>query len=236
MKRLLVILISLLFCASAQGVITKTQNTPLMEWTLLTATEDAAGIKETAEWNTSGLYQATLHIDVCLVEASAHEGTEVIVQIASEAAVNDSWTDLVRFGMAATAVAPTKADVNAVNSTTTVYCTDPGTANLDECGKNIFIYDTDTIANSCIAYQVTPGVDAGGGHDLITVLDAPLTTDTDCDIYTVTGDNLSAVAQQTCAIPPSISRVRVIINNFYDNDGTAANVVVRVRGTGLSVL
>lgn len=225
MKRTAILLVLLLPLVS-QGGLTKTETTQPMEWTLLTATEDAAGIKETGTIDVSGSYATTLHIDCCLAGTTAHEGTEIIVQIASEAGVDDAWTDLTRLpGPSGTA---TKADCNAVNSTTTIYCTNPATANLDECGKFIFIHDTGTIANSQICYQVTPGTDAG---DSITVLDTPLPTDTDCDIYTVTGATATAVATYAVPIPVSASQARVIFNNFHDDDGTAASVCVRVRVT-----
>jgi hypothetical protein len=217
------------------AALTKTENTQAMEWTLLTNTEDANGIKETGSIDVSDAYQATLHIDCCIATTTAHEGTEIIVEIASEAAVDDAWTYLwSTIGPSGTA---TKADCNAVNSGTTIYCTNPATANLDEGGKHIFIYDAGTVANSQIAYQVVPGTDAA---DTIVVLDTPLATDTDCDVLTITGartsgQKLSAVGTYAIIIPGSASQARVIFNN-YDDDGTGASVCVRVRVTKTTAL
>lgn len=213
----------------ARAALTKTETTEALGWTLLTDTGDSAGIKETGSINVSSSYDTTLHIDVCAASAAAHEGTLVKVQISSEAGEDGSWTDLTSYVCLVGTFL--KSDCNDTNSDETIYVTNPATGGLDHDGKSIIIYDTGTIANSQILYQIDNSGDAG---DTITVLDIPdHATDTDCDVLTVDifGDAYSAVSSVPVHIPLSASQARVIINNFYDNDGTAADVIARVRVT-----
>ena len=200
-------------------------------WTCVTDTGDAAGIKETGSIDVSGAYEATLHIDVCPGSAAAHEGTEVIVQVSSEAGEDGSWSTLTEYiSVVGTFV---KMDCNDTNSGTTIYVTDPESG-LDHDGKVIFIYDTATIGNSQIAYQIDHTDNTG---DTITVLDTPdHATDTDCDVLTIDTFGVSAVAAKPIKLPSSVSQARVIFNNYYDNDGTAADVVVRCRVTMMTAL
>lgn len=223
MRKLIPLILILFFVQTAYAVPTKSVS-QVLEWTLI----DSDDVQTTETITVTGNYAHILHIDCCLASTDAHEGTEIIVQISSEADVNDSWTNWRRFvGPTGTA---TKSDCNDASSGTTVYVTNPATGNLDHDGKFIFIYDTATIANSTIAYQVDNSGDAG---DTITLLEAPNTTDTDCDIYTIDGNMEdganSAVGTYAVELPISASYARVIFNNFYDTDGTNANVCVRVR-------
>lgn len=241
MKRVLGITIGtlMLFCLLFVGITpedvmaaapTKTETTEALGWTLFTDTGDAAGIKTTGSIDVSDSYDTTLHIDVCAGTAAAHEGTEVIVQISSEAGVDGSWTTLTRY-IALAGFTFVKVDCNDVNSGTTVFVTNPATGGLDHDGKEVFLYDVATIANSQIMYQIDNSADAG---DSITLLAAPdHATDTDVDVLGVDtfGGNNSAVNSMPVHIPLSASQAQVIINNFYDNDGTAADVVGRVRVT-----
>ena len=228
--------IVLCFVTISQAALTKTENTQAMEWTKLTATGDASGIQETGSIDVSAAYAATLHIDCCLASATAHEGTEIIVQIASEAGVDDAWTELTRFvSTAATAV---KSDVGADEAIgqTVLSVTNPATGVLDHDGKFIFLYPVDdaNLANCEIAYQIDNSGDAG---DTITVLDGithALTVDT--DVYTVDGTSGSAVNTWAVSIPMSASQCRVIFNNNYDDDGTASTVIIRVRATKVTAL
>lgn len=230
-------LICIIPAHTAMAALTKTETTESLAWTLLTDTGDAAGIKETGSIDVSDSYDTVLHIDVCAGEAAAHDGTEVIVQVASEAGEDGSWTTLRRY-IALAGITSVKADCNAVNSTNTVYVTDPAGAGLDHDGKVVFIYDTGTIGNSQIMYQIDNSGDAG---DTITVIDPPdHATDTDCDVLScdVAGDAgglAEAVSTVPVSIPLSASQARVIFNNWY-GAGTDANVVVRVRVTKVTAL
>lgn len=211
----------------AQAALTKTETTEALTWTLLTDTADAAGIKETGSIDVSDSYDTVFHIDVCGAEAGAHPGTQVIVQTSSEAGVDGSWTTLVEF--VSDAVTFVKLDVNDVNTGAVLDANGIDTAHFNHDGKIIFCYDTGTIGNSDILYQISHD----DGANTITCLDEPdHAQDTDCDLYTVDGDasggNTSAVNSWPVAIPLAASQVRVIFNNWYGL-GSDMNVLVRVR-------
>lgn len=211
------------------AALTKTETTQSLEWVELAAAEDATGIKETGSIDVSGAYSATLHIDCCLSSTTAHEGTEIIVQIASEAGVDDAWTTLTKFlGPAGTATKSDFANQEAA-AQTVLGVTNPDTGNLNHNGKLIFLEDTATVAQCEIAYQIADSGDAG---DTITVLDGIThQKETTSDVYTVDGSHASAVGTYAVVLPASASQARVIFNNWWDDDGTASTVHVRVRVT-----
>lgn len=130
--------------------ITKTETTQSLEWT-----DVAQGaVQETGTIDVSDSRATTLHIDCCLSSTTAHTGTEIIVQIASEASVDDAWTTLSRFispiGTAISAVMPAEEAVGQ----TEIGLTNPVTNNFDNDGKFKF-FKNGTIANSEIVFQVS---------------------------------------------------------------------------------
>lgn len=145
----------------ASGVPTKTENTQLLEWTLLpawAAGDPAAGIVE-IEGDVSAANVATLHIDCAISEAGAHTGTEVICQFRKEGTIEE-WTTFAQFiGPTGTAV---KSDFAAQEAAaqTTLSITNPTAGGLDWPGKFIFLEDTATIAQCEIAYLTDFGADA----------------------------------------------------------------------------
>lgn len=220
-----------LLSVSAFGALTKTETNEAMVWTSITNTGDASGIIETGTQDISGSYSTTIHIDVCLSEdATAHDGTEVIVQIASEADVDDAWTTLVRY----TCLAGLTADMDDVAATeppgeTAILLTSVVADNFDEDGKFIFFLDAGDVTASEIAYQIdnTP--------EVINLLDG-LTAQKDAadTVFTVAGFGSSAVHMKAIALPLSSSEFRVIINNWFDQTGS--NVHGRVRYTMVTAL
>jgi hypothetical protein len=233
MKRLIASLMILALAGAASGGLTKTQNTAAMGWTKFTDTSDSAGIKTTDDINVSANYSTILHIDCCLAETTAHDGCEVIVQIASEATVNDAWTDLTRLTMAAGTAFKSDVAASEAIGQTVLSVTNPATGNLDHDGKFVFIYPADdpNIANCEIAYQIDNSGDAG---DTITVLNGiktALTVDTDVLTCDATESSVFTTAIQ---IPFTASRARVIFNNSLDTSGS--NVIARVRVTTVTAL
>ncbi len=214
--------------------ITKTETSQPMEWTKITNTADSAGIVSTGSFNVANALENVVHIDWCLAQATAHEGTEIIVQIASEAGVNDAWTTLV--SVVTQSGTPTKADFknNEAADQTVLGVTDPVANNIDHNGKFIFLEDTSVPANCEIAYQISNTNDVG---DTITVLDGiTFGKDTDDDVWSIDGPHTSIVDTYAISIPASASQARVIFNNFWDDDGTGADGYGRVRVTKLTAL
>ena len=69
------------------GTLAKTENTQALEWTVVAA----QAIQETGAIDVSDAYEATLHVDCAITSTTAHTGTEIIVQVRSEAAL-DEWS------------------------------------------------------------------------------------------------------------------------------------------------
>lgn len=137
------------------GTLAKTENTQALEWTVVAA----QAIVETGAIDVSDCYEATLHIDCAISSTTAHTGTEIIVQVRSEASL-DEWTKLaVLVGPSGTA---TKSDFAAEEAAgqTTLSITNPTTGNLNHIGKFIFLQDTATVAQCEIAYITECGADS----------------------------------------------------------------------------
>ena len=229
MKKLILLLIFLMPLV-AQGALTKTENTEAMAWTSIVAASGTTGIKETGSIDCSDSYSTTLHIDVCIAEASAHEGTEVIIQVNSEAGTDGQWTTLTRF--LSNAVTGVKADMAGAEAAgqTTLSVTNPTTAGFDWPGKMIFIVASTT--TSCeIAYQINVTGDATDTIEILNGLDHAQDAATDIFSVDAVGFENSAVNTWAVTVPFSVSQANVIINNWYDADGTAADVYGRVRVT-----
>ncbi len=136
---------------------TKTE-TQVLEWTVV----NIGVVLETGTIDVSDSYATTLHIDCCIIDQADHDGTEVIVEIASEASVDDAWTTIARFlgplnssGLIITQNIPSTEAAGQ----TVLSLTNPVANNFSNDGKFKFILN-DTIANSEIIYQVSNSGDA----------------------------------------------------------------------------
>lgn len=135
--------------------VTKTENTEVLAWQEIAQ----AGFLESGSIDVSGSQAATLHIYIALSSTTAHTGTEIIVQIGSEAGVDGSWTDLCRFvGPTGTAFSTAFAATEPAGETV-IAIANPTAGNLDNVGKFKFIENT--VAADCeIVYQTECGADA----------------------------------------------------------------------------
>jgi len=184
-------------------------------------------VREGATTDVSGCHSAILHVDCCLSSATAHTGTEIIVEVSSNTSGDEDWTPLVRFiGPIGTAH---KVDLGGDEAAgqTVLSVTDPVTNNLDHNGKFIFIEHTGTVANSEIVYQTTNSGDAG---DTITILDGLTNAQTaaDSDFYDIDHATNSAVGMYVVELPLSANRARTIYNNTYDADGSTVHTKCRI--------
>jgi hypothetical protein len=190
-----------------------------------------AAAREGAAYDVSALYEAGLFIDVCIAGTTAHLGTEVIVELSRDATGDDVWSEYARF--ITPALTAFKADVASTEAVgqTVLSVTDPTTNKFDHVKKYIFIVDA-TPANSEICYLVSCEGDA---TDTITVLDGTtyehLNT---ADVYTVDGENLSAVFRRVMELPDWAQRVRVLYNNNFG--ATGSTVYTRTGINGVSVM
>lgn len=159
-----------------------------------------------------------LLIDVALVTTTAHTGTRVTVQISEEAAGDGFWTSLQPFiGPLGTAVT-LALDATEPIGETSIACTNPVTANMDNDGKFKFIEHA-TDADSEIVYQTANSADAG---DTVTIAYGLANEQTSSSALFDIDDAVDeAVIQRVIPIPASATRVRVIYDNKYDPDGSA---------------
>lgn len=127
---------------------TKTENTQALEWQEIAQNT----VLESGTIDVSASWGSTLHIDIALSSTTAHTGTEIVVQMASEAAVDDAWSEVTRFvGPTGTAIAIAFAATEPATETT-IAVTDPATNNMDNDGKFKFIENA--VAADCeIVYQ-----------------------------------------------------------------------------------
>lgn len=141
--------------------ITKTENTEPLAWTVIPGNvTDGTDITETGTIDVSASRGSTLHIDCCISEAGAHTGTEIIVQVASEAGVDDAWTTLTKFiGPIGTAATAGVIHTESASGQKIISLTNPVASGFDWVGKFIFIKNN-TPANSEIVYETVFGADA----------------------------------------------------------------------------
>lgn len=189
--------------------------------------QGAAGIREGATVDCAGMYEAVLHIDAAISEATTETaGAIFYVEVSSNTSGDADWSVLTTLG-GPTGVVIT-ADLGATEAAgqTILTVTDPTTANLDNPPRFIFIEDN-TAANSEIVYQIT---NEGDAADTITILDGLLSehaaaTSAMWFIDSATVPN-TCVVQYNVVIPMSVSRVRVVYDNTHS---TAADIFTRAR-------
>ena len=190
------------------------------EW----AEVSAGALREGATTDITAMYEAQLHIDVSLAEATAETvGATIIVQVSSNTTGDTDWSPLTSFGgPTGTAISKALGGTEAVGQTV-LTVVDPVTANLNHHGKLLFIEHT-TPASSEIVYSVADSGDAG---DTITIQDGLTTEQTAAasTIWSIDG-TASAVAQYVVALPMSTNRVRVIYDNIL---ATGADIFSRCR-------
>lgn len=110
-------------------------------WQAVTAATMGEGTPDSI----SDSYKTILYIEVALIEAVAHSGCEVIVEISY---ADDNWMKLVEFtGTAETPATTQTAEDPTVAGDTTVTLDDSATGDFDVVGRKWFIKDG-TIGNS----------------------------------------------------------------------------------------
>lgn len=190
------------------------------------------GVREGAEVDISGCYEATLHIICALSSTTAQaNGTEIRVQCSGNSTGDEDWFDhAVLIGPTGTAISVALAAQEAAGQTV-LSVTNPVTNNLDNEGKWLFIEHT-TVANSEIVFVVSNSGDAG---DTITILDG-LTNqqETTSNIFDIDSATNEAVRTWCVQLPISAYRARVVYNNTRDAAGSTVHTYCRVvKVTGI---
>lgn len=136
---------------TSRTIPTKTE-TQVLEWNEMTLNQTV----ETDSIDVSDSFGTILHIDCCVTETDTSTGFRVVVEIASEAGVDDAWTtvvDIIAFSLNNVAVAAVLPG-NVAAGLTVIGITNPVATGVDDDGKFKFIRN-DTLANSEIVYQVS---------------------------------------------------------------------------------
>lgn len=181
----------------------------IQDWTAVAQNS----IAKSAESNLRGTNTSILHIQAALDTVTAHTGTRFLVQISSAVTGNKNWHDHVEFigliGTAATDLIendPLAADSTSITLTAHA---------LTTLGELLFIEDA-TLANSEIVLESAQTTNA------ISILDGV------GNEHAVNTAIFNAVMVQDISIPKEANRVRLIIDNTYDGDGSTLNYTARV--------
>ena len=215
MKRITVILISLLLCASAQATnITKSQG-ELMDWTLL---DDTGGVPflESALFDSGEGYDdslsSTLLVTMVNIGAAGTAGAQGFAVYVRMGATDETWRQFVKLPMDATA--STVGDCNAVSGSAQANINLTATTGFETPGSMYFLHDAGTIADSTL-------VIFGGTYNddnYITVIDNLVNAyDADDNLY-------SNVQQWPIVLPGGCDEAKVL---FYNGDADA-NYACRV--------
>lgn len=170
-------------------------------------------VAKSATYDFSGKHAGILHVQAALDTTTAHTGTRMIVQISSNTTGDEDWQNLTEFialvGTAATdLIENDPLAAGATSITLTAHA-------LTVLGKLLFIED-ETLANSEIVMEASQSTNAVVVLDGVTNAHALNTA-----IFNV------AMTQDT-SVPDGVNRLRVVIDNSYDSDGSSLNVKIRI--------
>ena len=175
--------------------------------------------REGAVVDISAVYASALHIQMALDSATAHTGTEIIVQVSSNTTGDEDWEELMRWvGPTGTSVTENIVDNPLAAGSQAIALAD--TTGYTVNGEYRFIKDG-TIANSEIFFQkdMTPH---NGGNGSVTAIDG--TTNAHA-----TATPIWSIAKTwAITIPIEFNRVRVVYDNTHDVDGSSVACKCRI--------
>jgi len=185
------------------------------DWTAVA--QNAVG--ESAEVDISGCYDSSLSIQAFLDTETAHTGTEFIIQVSSNTSGNEDWQDYQRWTeLIGTANSEAITNNPLAAASTTITCASTTGYTIAELPLAWRAIEDGTLANSEI------------------ILQTGLTTDTNITILDgTTNEHAQNTPMYSIAftkeiwIPISYNRVRLVINNTYDSDGSTLNYKVRIN-------
>ncbi len=191
----------------ADITLTKTQ---INDWTAVAQNV----IGESNEHDISSSLEATLVIQAALDTTTAHTGTKFIVQVSAAASGNEDWNDYVPgfVRLIGTAATDLIEDNPLAAGSTSLTLT--GHALTVE-GIWILIEDG-TLADSELIFVASQGANA------VVALDG--TTNEHAQNTAV----FNAAFTKTISLPASIGRIRLLVDNTYDDNGSSLNYKLRI--------
>lgn len=202
----------------AQAALTITSSV-VTDWNACAegATESAGVI------DISGSYMVGIGIQAFLDHTDAHEGTEFLIFISHKATGDEDWTEMTRFvGLVGDADSEAITNAPAAPGTTvlTVADTEAGLYDTAPRGRWMAI-EEGVLADSEMIFSIDSVVDTS-----VTILDGTTVNHVATTLIWDVG------MSKTLMIPAgSGSRAKVVINNGYDDDGTAATLNYRILKT-----
>lgn len=180
----------------------------ITDWTEASRNE----IIESGTLDCSGHAATLLHIQAALETTTAHTGTRFMVQVSSNTSGDEDWQDYTEFiGLIGTAVEddiennPLAAGATSITLTAHTYTV---------LAKWLFIEDV-FLTNSELVFVVSQTANA------VVILDG-VTNE-----HQNTAKIYNVALSQVVLIDPSVNRVRVLVDNSYDNDGSAIYFKIR---------
>lgn len=187
------------------------QITQIQDWTAVAQNT----IVKSTEFDYSTYSDGIIDIQAALDTTTAHTGTRFIVQSSSSSSGDEDWSNLTEFvGLIGTANSEAITNNPAAAGTTVLTCAD--TTGYTVLGNWRFIEDA-TLINSELIFQT-----AVSANTSITILDGT----TNAHVQNTLMFNVAL--SQSVSIPKSIRRLRVVIDNTYDADGSTLNYKVRI--------
>ena len=181
----------------------------IQEWTAVAQNT----IAESATEDVSPNYGSMLYIQAFLDTTTAHTGTKFIVQASNADSGDEDWYDFTEFAeLVGTAATDAIEDDPLAATSTAITLT--GHA-LTVLGKWLGIEDG-TLANSELVLEKSQTANE------VVILDG--TT----NAHAVSTAIFNVAMVKSIFIPPEVARVRVIVNNAYDADGSTLNYKVGI--------
>ena len=187
----------------------------IQDWTAVAQN----GVSESATYDNSANYSSALNIQAFLDSTTAHLGTEFLVQVSANPTGNEDWQDLVRF----LALTGTALNITITNNPapvgTTVFTSGivaAGWAVNELSSRIVGVKDINVLADSELMLQT--------GY----VLNTSITVqDGSTNAHAINSVIYSIAMTQNIVLPTWVNRVRVFVNNNYDNGGASLNYKVR---------
>ncbi len=220
MRKLLSLLLAGIFSFSlitnVFGALTKTSSS-VDDWTACAANI----INEGTTVDISDSYESVVHIQAALDSTTAHEGTKFIVQVSANTTGDEDWQNFTEFvELIGTAVTDLIEDNPLAAGSTSITLT-AHTFTVE--GKWLLIEDA-TLANSELVFVDSQSTNA------VVVLDGT----TNAHVLNTAMYNVAFT--KDVAIPLGYQRVRVVVDNSYDDDGTLSSLNYKIRITEVTGL
>ena len=183
----------------------------LIDWTAVAQNT----IVQTSVHSFTAKLQAGVHIQAFLDTETAHTGTRFIIMVSSAASGDEDWAEYCEFhALVGTANAEPITNNPLVATSTTITCA--STTGYTTEGEWRAIKDG-TLINSELIYQI-----AYSATPDITILDGT------ANEHAQTTPMYNIAFSKTIHIPMEVYRLKVVVDNTVDDDGSTLNYKVRI--------